>query len=141
LIFVYFLLSSTNHRCYRPLADALVALRCFPEVASVWLDAAEKLDKEVAESGIDTEEPLPELEGDDYSDLIPPPGPDDPETAWEKAKRDYSLVSESMDTLMKLVGLREIKERAIAVALTVLLDPPADLKTGTSMVCTLIRDI
>ena len=39
-----------------------------------------------------------------------------------------------MDTLMKLVGLREIKERAIAVALTVLLDPPPDLKTGTSMV-------
>ena len=114
--------------------DALIALRCFPEVASAWLDPKEKHDKEVAEAGIDCDEPPPEVDEDDYSDLIPPPGPDDPETAWDKAKRDYSLTSESMDTLMKLVGLREIKERAIAVALTVLLDPPADLKTGTSMV-------
>ena len=43
---------------------------------------------------------------DSYSDLFPPPGPDDPETLWEKAKKDFSLCSESMDALMKLVGLR-----------------------------------
>ena len=82
---------------------------------------------------LDSDEGLSEVEEDDYSDLIPPPGPNDPETTWEKAKRDYSLTSASMDTLMKLIGLREIKERAISVALTVLLDPPPDLQTGTSM--------
>jgi len=65
--------------------------------------------------------------------LFPPPGPNDPETTWEKAKRDFNLSSASMDALMKLIGLKEIKDRAISVALTILLDPPAGLQTGTSM--------
>ena len=38
-----------------------------------------------------------------------------------------------MDKLMQLMGLKEVTEKAITAALTVLLTPPADLQTGTSM--------
>ena len=42
--------------------------------ADTWLDPQEIHDREVAESGIDTDEPLAEVEDDDYNDLFPPPG-------------------------------------------------------------------
>jgi hypothetical protein len=73
------------------------------------------------------------LEDDDYADLLPPPGPDDPEMVWEKIKKDHKLVSASMDELMNMIGLSKVKEKAISVALNVLLDPPPYLKSETSM--------
>jgi hypothetical protein len=117
--------------------DALTALKLFPITKNLWLDDndidAEEFGKELIESGIDIDEPLKALEDDDYSDLLPPPGPMDPEMIWEKVKRDHNLNSPSMDELMKMVGLNKVKEKAISVALNVLLDPPSHLKSETSM--------
>ena len=112
--------------------DALCALRCFPATAEKWLDPDERLDEEVRQAGLDTDDPPPVLLDDDYSDLFPPLGPDDPETLWERAKAEYGMVSPAMDALMQLTGLKAVKHKAKDVCLTVLLDPPKDLQTGTS---------
>jgi hypothetical protein len=112
--------------------DALSAFRCYPSIAEKWLDPDECFDEEVRQSGIETDDPLPDILDDDYSDLFPPLGPDDPETLWEKAKAEYGMVSPAMDALMQLTGLKAVKHKAKDVCLTVLLDPPKDLQTGTS---------
>ena len=111
--------------------DALCAFRCY-HIAEKWLDEEESFDEEVRKSGIDTDDALPEMLDDDYSDFFPPLGPDDPETLWENAKAEYGLDSPAMDALMKLTGLKAVKHKAKDVCLTVLLDPPKDLMTGTS---------
>ena len=112
--------------------DAICALKCFPAMCALWLDPREKHDEDMATAG-DTHVVLAELEEDDYSDLLPPPGYHDPESVWERAKVDHGLVSPSMDKLMAMTGLKRVKETALTVALNVLLKPPPDLKTGTSM--------
>lgn len=115
-------------------ADALKALRAFPSVCSNWLDEHENHDKEIEQNGLDNGEALADIEEDDYDDILPPPGPHDPETTWKQAKKNYPhLKSPSMDALMDMIGLKEVKEKAITVALSVLLDPPTDIDTSTSM--------
>jgi len=112
--------------------DAIRALRMFPSVYDEWMDPKETLEKEIEESGI-ANIIVEDVEEDDYSDILPPPGPDDPEMVWERAKTHYKLKSPSLDLLMQMIGLKDVKERAISVALTVLLSPPPDLKCQTSM--------
>ena len=73
------------------------------------------------------------IDEDDYSDLIPPPSFNDPELAWERAKRDFGLTSPSMDKMMKMIGLKEIKEQALIFISAILLDPPPHIDTRTSM--------
>lgn len=114
--------------------DAITALKLFPATSRQWLDDndtdAENFEKKLTEEGIDLSEPLKALEDDD---LLPDPGPLDPEMIWEKIKRDHKLNSPSMDKLMKMVGLKRVKEKAISIALNVLLNPPEHLKSETSM--------
>jgi hypothetical protein len=112
--------------------DAIRALRMFPSVYNEWMDPKETLEKEIEESGI-ANIIVEDVEEDDYSDILPPPGSDDPEMVWERAKTHYKLKSPSLDLLMQMIGLKDVKERAISVALTVLLSPPPDLKCQTSM--------
>lgn len=112
--------------------DALSAFRCFPMMAYRWLDPGERFDEEIRLTGIETDDPPPDSVDDDYSDLFPPLGPNDPETLWQNAKAEYGLVSASMDALMNLTGLKEVKRKAKDVCLTVLLNPPKDLLTCTS---------
>lgn len=74
--------------------DALRALRLFPRVCALWLDPREKHDEEMLKAG-DTDVVLAELEEDDYSDLLPPPGYHDPEMVWERAKVIIIKISET----------------------------------------------
>ena len=53
----------------------------------------------------DLESKLCDVEDDDYSDLIAPPGPNDPETIWLASKKKFNLESESMDKLMGMIGI------------------------------------
>ncbi len=71
-------------------------------------------------------------ENDEYADLLPPPGPHDPESRWAKMKQDYKLKSEAIDCLMDMIGLKTVKMKVIELCSTVLLDPPQDLDTATS---------
>jgi adenylate kinase family enzyme len=123
----------THSKSHRLLAaDALRAFRCFPAMAAKWLTPDDNEDESVIMDGLDSDAP-PADDEDDYADLFAPVGPDDPESVWSTAKADYDLVSPAMDQLMGLVGLRSVKETAVSVVLSVLLEPPADLKSTTSM--------
>jgi len=124
---------STARRDRLLAADALTALRLYPNVAGIFLDPSEKHDEEVAKEGIDSDQLDVESSEDTYEDLVPPPGYNDPEMVWERAKVKHNFKSPAMDELMKLIGLKEIKEKAIQVCLQVLLKPPPTLKTATSM--------
>ena len=108
--------------------DALTALRQFPSSCALWLDPKEDQDSVVESSG-EAGLQIDDFEEDEYADLLPPPGPDDPETVWEQAKKNHSLVSPSMDKLMGMVGLAEVKRSAVDLVLTeCLLHPPSDLR-------------
>jgi len=111
-------------------ADALRACRAFPEFADAFLHANDNEDARVLHEGLDTAQGS--TEDDDYAELLPPSGPNDPETTWADAKRQHGLSSPAMDRLMGLVGLRQVKVTAVAVILSVLLTPPADLDSTTA---------
>jgi len=96
-----------------------------------WLDPRENFDAEIRMQGLDEDELLL-FEPDDYADLIPPPGPHDPETTWSKMKGMYKLESTAMDKLMSMIGLKTVKRKAIELCSCVLLEPPKDLDTNTS---------
>jgi Holliday junction resolvasome RuvABC ATP-dependent DNA helicase subunit len=127
--------SPSNSKADRLLAsDALTALRCFPLIAQRWLSEADDIDRQVAELGLDNvEDAIDDGEEEDYSDLVPPLGPEDPETLWETLKKNKGIKSESMDKLMNLAGLKNVKERALSVAYEVILKPPKKLNSKVSM--------
>jgi len=86
--------------------DCLRALSLFPGIQKYWLDPAETHVQEMEEtSNIDLLSKPCDVEDDDYSDLIPPPGPADPESIWIQSKKKFDLESESMDDLMGMIGI------------------------------------
>jgi hypothetical protein len=72
--------------------------------------------------------------GDEH-DFAELDGECDAAAEWRVAKADHKLTSKSMDELMKLTGLNEIKRKAMDVVKEVLLqkDQPASVKAETSM--------
>ena len=111
--------------------DAYTALQHFPLAFDKWM-AIESEDrayfaKFFGDLQLSATEELPEDDEDDYSDLIPPPSPTDPETIWIKTKVMYNLESKSTDALMNMVGLKNIKQTALTFMLKVLLSPPPDV--------------
>ena len=101
-------------------ADALQAFRLF-DISSKFLTRAsdsigsageDNIDEQLASLGLlkPPEGTEAEEEEDAYAELIPPPGPDDPETLWDVAKRNFKLHSPAMDTLMALAGLKKVGE-------------------------------
>lgn len=114
--------------------DSLRALSFFPEVEKLWLEQGENHVQEMEEKyPSDLEKRSSDLEEDNYSDLIPPPGPNDPENVWIQAKKSHKLVSASMDKLMAMIGLKEVKKKTVDLALKTLLSPPPDVKSETSV--------
>ena len=127
--------SPSNSKSERLLAsDALTALRCFPLIAQRWLSESDDIDHQVVELGFDKlEDSVEDEEEEEYGDLIPPPGPNDPETLWETVKKNKGKTSESMDKLMNLAGLKNVKDRALCVAYEVILKPPKTINSNVSM--------
>ena len=102
-------------------ADALQAFRLF-DISSKFLVTSadtignagdDNIDHQLASLGLlkPPEGTESEEEEDAYAELIPPPGPDDPETLWDVAKKTFKLHSPAMDTLMALAGLKKVVER------------------------------
>jgi SpoVK/Ycf46/Vps4 family AAA+-type ATPase len=116
-------------------ADALAAARllgCAPE----WLREDDVVDLEVAGEGGDdfmSPDAHDEEAEEDLDEGEPEPGA--PEFEWRIAKADHAAVSPSMDKLMAMTGLRQVKERAMTVFKEVLLSRgrPADLNTDVAM--------
>jgi hypothetical protein len=81
------------------------------------------VDSDLEESDDEEEEVMPELK------------PSDPEYKWKVAKENHNVESASMDKLMELTGMREIKNAAVGVFLAVLTarSQPAHLKREMSM--------
>lgn len=101
-------------------ADALSACRLFPCVADDWLMESDRLDLDVEaeqsssdlDGAIDLDD---DVDDDEDEDAIEEPGADSPEGQWSTCKSMHGAKSESMEKLMKLVGLRKIKYNAVAV--------------------------
>jgi len=139
LYYVHYLIwqktGSSNKKADRVRAAcALMALRCFPQFAEAWVDEEDDVDSKVRCEGL--------LEGDESDDEdeeatedAASSSKDSPEAEWQLAKADHNLVAESMDKLMALTGLRDIKKKAMGVVKEVLLqkDRPASVKAETSM--------
>lgn len=91
----------------------------------------------VAEEGVDKDDDDEDDQEDEYDDdIMAPPGPEDPEFQWKLAQRNHGVSSESMDKLMALTGMREVKARAVTVCKEVLLAKkrPAHIKASVCMV-------
>lgn len=114
-------------------ACALTALRCFPQVAELWVDEDDDLDSKARAEGLLEGDESDAEDEEDVDDAAS--SKDSPEAEWQLAKADHNLSAESMDKLMALTGLREIKKKAMGVVKEVLLqkDRPASVKAETSM--------
>ena len=112
-------------------ALALTCLRCFPVFARHYVTDSDDLDCRARSEGL--------LDGDycsdDDDDDLEAEGADSPAKEWQTAKSDHQLRSPSMDELIKLTGLHEIKKKAMHVVKEVLLAKkrPAGIDAGMSM--------
>ena len=117
-------------------ANALSLARMFTSCA-VWITANDTVDELVSKAGLDQDESLSgEIDGDDEDETEN--DPDSPYYQWNLAKQKFSAKSETMDKLMSLTGLRKIKNRAVAVFKSVLLqklreEHKLDVKAETTM--------
>jgi hypothetical protein len=116
------------------MADALASFRCYPNLATQWLTPEDSIDQQLLaeeslEDGDDAES------DEDEVDLTPDPSPTDPEVQWQVAKENHGIASASMDKLMQLTGMHEVKTRAVNVCKEVLLSKkrPADIKAQVAM--------
>ena len=130
-------------------ADSLAAFRCFPVLADIWLTEEDNLDKtlsslkkknmnklnesngnnnnnneEVDDENDENEDD--ELDEEDEDELDDDDSPSERLIAescklWKIAKENHKIESPSMDKLMELTGLSEVKSRAISVCKEVLL--------------------
>ena len=118
-------------------ADALSAFRCFPHMERIWLTSDDTIDQKVKVEGLDkdSEEEDDDDESDDDDELLVELLPSHPEFQWQLAKSNHSLLSPSMDKLMALTGMRDVKSRAMNVCKEVLLSKkrPANVKTQVAM--------
>lgn len=120
-------------------ADALTCVRSFCSAARIWLVGEDDIDKQVLEEGIDKDDLADESDDEEDDDIIADPKPDDPEYKWKLAKRPRpgfaGLTSASMDKLMSMTGMTDVKSRAIKVCLEVLnlQDRPDDIKAEVAM--------
>ena len=117
-------------------ADALAALRCFPLCCSRWTGPDDDLDHIVATEESSEDEDKEDSDDDDFDDEINVElPPDAPENEWIVAKREHSAVSPSMDKLMSLTGLKDVKNRAMSVFKEALLAPlrPKGVQSKTTM--------
>ena len=139
---------SRRERLYA--ADALALLQFYPAVALEWLTTDDCIDNMIdvakhaenaaqqargrADNMIDPGSSAQDPDDiDDDGDILPPPGPGDPEALWLLQKTNFpECKSASMDRLMAMVGLKQVKRQAVQVATEVLLRPPADLVSTTS---------
>lgn len=114
-------------------ASALSSFRCFPKIAEIWLTADDSIDLQIEAEGLDkdTDEDIDE----DYLDMSPDPTPSDPEYQWRIAKENHQVASPSMDKLMSLTGLADVKSRAVYVCKEVLLSKkrPQSIKAQVTM--------
>ena len=116
-------------------ASALAVLRLFPTFSKRWLLEADNVDivvaKEEAAASVGCGDDVEDDE-EDVEETLPP---DAPENEWKMAKFRHNAVSPSMDELMKLTGLNQVKTRAMEVYKATLLDPfrPKSLDDNTTM--------
>jgi hypothetical protein len=112
-------------------ADSLAVARYFPTVAARWLHEEDDLDVRIHAKGWVVDDDASENSSDEVDDE----DSSGPEALWGLAKRTQCAVSRSMDMLMQLTGLREVKHRALGVFKTILLERtrPPGLDTAISM--------
>eukprot|EP01041_Mallomonas_annulata_P008050 gene8050-16508_t len=120
----------------RRAADALSAFKCFHKLSERFLTAMDNID-DIVEVEIKDQDKFDEDSDDDNDDIeleedLPP---DFPEIEWVEVKKQLGKTSPSMDKLMALTGLKEVKKKAMDVYKEVLLTPfrPDDLKNRTTM--------
>lgn len=115
------------------MADALSSFRCYSNMATQWLTPDDTIDQLLAEENL--EDGDDEESDEDEVDLTPDPSPTDPEVQWAVAKENHGVVSPSMDKLMQLTGMHEVKARAVNVCKEVLLSKkrPANIKAQVAM--------
>jgi len=118
-------------------ACAVAALRCFPAFAARWLKDHDPVRIQRLVDGQHKRDDDNKRDDDsgDEEDLLEADEECDAAAEWRVAKADHKLTSKSMDELMKLTGLREIKRKAMGIVKEVLLqrDRPASVKAETSM--------
>lgn len=120
---------------------ALAALRLFPAAARRWTDPIEdNVDAQVLTEGLEGGEDDDQDDADEDHDEVDEEdaaaaAPDSPESEWKIAKALHGAKSPSIDKLMSLAGLREVKIKAMSVVKEVLLSKhrPADVQADTSM--------
>lgn len=116
--------------------SALAALRQFPVFSKHWLTESDNIDsivdEEEAAANVGADDDDDDEEEDDIDEVLPA---DAPENEWKLAKFRHKAVSPSMDKLMQLTGLKQVKERAMEVFKATLLGPhrPAQLDDNTTM--------
>ena len=120
-------------------ACALSAIECFPAfaampaIAKILKDADREGILSALRSGVTVEED--EVDEDDEEDFAGDAVADAVAEEWKSAKADHRLASASMDQLMMLTGLTDIKKKALGIVKEVLLQKsrPASVKADTSM--------
>lgn len=114
-------------------ADALAALKCFPAFAKHFVTEEDNLDELVAKDDMENGEETDDE--DDDSEIQEVLAPDSPENEWILAKKVHGAKSKSMDALMSLTGMKQVKTRAMSVYKETLLGPlrPDDLEQITTM--------
>ena len=102
-------------------------------MAEAFITAEDDVDVKVKQEGIDNDNQ--DNDEDDEDAVVLEIKSDDPEFKWKKAKEDKGMKSPSMDKLMNLTGMKEIKTVAISICLDALnaRDRPKHIKAGRSM--------
>ena len=137
LVYLLFKLDKPSSKLARSrAADALAVFRLFPVLQTGWLTAEDNLD-EILHREDEANDTAKDDEDDDADDdeLEEELDPHAPEVQWRVAKAKMGVKSPAMDKLMGLVGLRKVKERALAVYQRTLVDPfrPDGLDATTAM--------
>ena len=124
-------LTTKRHPDRQQALSAVSALQSFPLYAARWLtDDDLKLYQDLVSEESKYDQSSEDDEDQDDTNAVSAAAAE-----WQVAKRDHQFNSQSMDELMNMTGLTEIKERAMGIVKEVLLkrDRPASVKAETSM--------